>query len=48
MDWRCNVAQAVEYLLCKCKALSSNPVSTKEKKKKSRTGGVAQVVTVYA
>jgi hypothetical protein len=28
------VAQAIEYLLCKCEALSSNPVPPKEKKKK--------------
>jgi hypothetical protein len=34
------VAQAVERLLCKCKGLSSNPSSTKGKKKKKS-------VTVY-
>jgi hypothetical protein len=28
-----DVAQAVEYLLCKCKALSSTLGSTKKKKK---------------
>jgi hypothetical protein len=30
------VAQTVEYLLCKCKALSSNCSPTKKKKKKKR------------
>jgi hypothetical protein len=32
MNW--GVAQAVERLLCKCKALSSSPVLQKKKKKK--------------
>jgi hypothetical protein len=30
------VAQAVEHLLCECKALSSNPSLTKKKKKKKK------------
>jgi hypothetical protein len=29
-----HMTQAVERLLCKCKALSSNPILTKKKKKK--------------
>jgi hypothetical protein len=32
------VAQAVEFLLCKYKALSSNPSSIKKKKKEKRKG----------
>jgi hypothetical protein len=30
--WAGGVAQSIEYLLCKCKALSSNPTPTKKKK----------------
>jgi hypothetical protein len=30
--WTGGVTQAVESLLCKCKALSSNPILTKKKK----------------
>jgi hypothetical protein len=30
------VAQAVEFLLCKCKVLSSNPSPTKKKKKERK------------
>jgi hypothetical protein len=33
MDWRCG--SSIEHLLCKCKALSSNPGPTKKKKKKA-------------
>jgi hypothetical protein len=34
MNWRC-VAQAIQHLLCKCEALSSNtnPIIKKERKK---------------
>jgi hypothetical protein len=32
--WAAGMVQAVECLLCKCKALSSNPSPTKEKKKR--------------
>jgi hypothetical protein len=35
--WTGGVTQAVESLLCKCKALSSNPILTKKKKKFSYT-----------
>jgi hypothetical protein len=34
MDW--GVAQAVECLLCKCEALSSNPSGSHQKKKKKQ------------
>jgi hypothetical protein len=34
--WTGGVAQAVEHLLCKCKALSSNLSATKKKKKKKK------------
>jgi hypothetical protein len=34
MDWR--VAQVLEQLLCKCKALSSNPSPMKERKKEKK------------
>jgi hypothetical protein len=34
--WTGGLAQAVEHLLCKCKALSSNPVPSKKKKKKKK------------
>jgi hypothetical protein len=33
------VAKAEEHLLCKLKALSSNPIPTKKKTKKQKTGG---------
>jgi hypothetical protein len=32
--WTEGMTQVVEHLLCKCKALSLNPSSTKKKKKK--------------
>jgi hypothetical protein len=36
-DWKIEgFAQAVKYLLCKHKVLSSNPSSTKRKKKKAK------------
>jgi hypothetical protein len=38
--WTRNVDQVVESLLCKCKALSSNPSATKEKEKKDKVTGV--------
>jgi hypothetical protein len=31
--WTGGVVQAIEHLLCKCKALSSNPSPAKKKKK---------------
>jgi hypothetical protein len=34
--WTAGVAQGVECLLCKCKALSSNPSVTKKKKKEKK------------
>jgi hypothetical protein len=34
VKWTGRVAQVVECLLCKCKALSSNPTPTTKKKKK--------------
>jgi hypothetical protein len=34
--WTRGVAQAKKHQLCKCKALSSNPSSTKKKKKESK------------
>jgi hypothetical protein len=34
--WSGDVAQAIEHLLCKCEALSSNHSPTKKKKKKKR------------
>jgi hypothetical protein len=37
MDWK--VAQAVECLLCKCKAQNSNLSPTKKEKVKHRAGG---------
>jgi hypothetical protein len=36
VKWAAGVLQAVERLLCKHKALSSNPSPTKKKKKKKR------------
>jgi hypothetical protein len=33
------MAQAVEHLLCKCKALNSNPSPTKKKQLKKIRGG---------
>jgi hypothetical protein len=35
-NWTGGVAQSVEYLLCKCEALSSNASPTKKNKKKKR------------
>jgi hypothetical protein len=35
LAWDGDIAQVAECLLCKDEALSSNPSSTKEKKKKS-------------
>jgi hypothetical protein len=32
--WTGDVAQVVEYLLCKHEALSANPIPTKKKKKR--------------
>jgi hypothetical protein len=37
--WTAGVAQAVEHLLCKCKALSSNHIPPKEGRKKGRKEG---------
>jgi hypothetical protein len=33
--WARGMAQAIERLLCKCKALSSNPNTAKHKKKQN-------------
>jgi hypothetical protein len=37
MNWR--VAQTVEPLLCKCKALSSNPIPPKIRKERKKEVG---------
>jgi hypothetical protein len=36
VKWTGGMAQAVEYLLCKCKVLRSNPSQTKKKKKRKK------------
>jgi hypothetical protein len=41
------MVQVVEYLLCKCKALSSNLLPTKKKKKKKKRERLIVIFCVF-
>jgi hypothetical protein len=45
--WTGGMAQAVEYLLCKHKALSSNPTPTKQTRKKTTKGAPSRKRQVH-